>query len=390
MKSTTFRRFGVAVAFCASLVLSVASGAFAQEAESPCPFLDDEAILYFSPSTLAKVPSVQKVWSTSEAKEALDMFFAKVDGDISKGVDKEGEPLVSKYNKFRNLVCDYAETASFSRALFNSYFKCVDGVVLGFESPEDLDGKKEEILKQGLTLTYILNVNPSAIEPRNFFDKEEGVVEILKENENEVVGKLNLKKGDKVEAEIFYGGAKVKDMDKYVIVLAGTQANVEKKVTRFQNTNAFIAKRQNADLLYANFIFKEKFFQAASKQVRADENNEQAQAVAEGLKKTKSFQISANGAEDGVCWSATVETTDAETAKTFADLLSGALAMSKIQLGNKANPTPEEQFILDLLKQVEVSCEQDATSATCALKVNVDQMDKVVKRTCKEFKKNCQ
>ena len=385
MKST----FSHAAAFCASIILSVASVAFAQEAESPCPFLDDEIILYFSPSTFADVPAVQNAWNLPEAKEASDALFAKADAEIAKGVEKAGEPLASKYNYFKSVVCDYAGTDSFTRACFESYFKCVDGVIIGFDSPEDCnDGAKA--LQQGLTLTYVFNENPGAIEPRKFFSEADGVVTIYKETETEVVGKLLVKDGDEVKGELFYGGAKVKDMDKCVVVLAGTKEGVEKKIERFQNTNAFITKRQDAGLLYADLIFKEKFFQKAVEAVKAkSENDEQAKAVVDALSKTKSFKLTANGTESGVCYAATVETTDAETAQTFADLLAGGIAVAKIQAKNNDNLDERQKFALDVLTKAEVSHEKGSCSLTCSLNVDSEVIATCAKAVCSEIKKNC-
>ncbi len=385
MKST----FSYVAALCASIVLSVASVAFAQEAESPCPFLDDEIILYFSPSTFADVPAVQNAWNLPEAKEASDALFAKADSDIAKGVEKAGEPLASKYNYFKSIVCDYAGIDSFTRACFESYFKCVDGVVLGFDIPEDCnDGAKA--LQQGLTLTYFFNENPGAIEPRKFFNEADGVVTIYKETETEVVGKLLVKDGAEVKGEIFYGGAKVKDMDKCVVVLAGTKEGVEKKIERFQNTNAFIAKRQDVGLLYADLIFKEEFFQKAVEAVKAkSENDEQAKAVVGALSKTKSFKLTANGTEKGVCYAATVETTDAETAQTFADLLAGGIAVAKIQAKNNDNLDERQKFALDVLTKAEVSHEKGSCSLTCSLNVDSEVIATCAKAICSEIKKNC-
>ncbi len=390
MKSTlSFGRFGFAVAICASLVLSVASSAFAQDAESPCPFLDDEIILYFSPSTAANVPAFQSAWNLPEAQEAHKAFFAKADAKITDKVSQEGEPLLSKYNYFKSLVCDYAGTDSFTRACVESYFKCVDGVILGFDIPEDCnDGAKA--LQQGLTLTYVFNENPNGIEPRKFFKDEEGVVTILKETDKEVVGKLLVKDGDDVKGEIFYGGTLVKDMDKCVVVLAGTQEGVEKKIGRFQNTNAFIAKRQGDQLLYVDDMLKEEFFKKLVEfAAKENKNNKEAQPVIEGLSKTKSFKFTANGTENGIRLVAVLETTDAETAQTVADLIVGGLAIVKSKADNADDLDENQKQALEIVKKIEVSHDKDALVTTCTLDVDGDVIAKIAKKICAEIQKNC-
>ncbi|MBQ5366257.1 MAG: hypothetical protein IIU43_02115, partial [Thermoguttaceae bacterium] len=222
-------------------LLAMASGALYAQDAAPCPFADDSVIVYHSPTTFGASGAIQEVWNDSGVQDAAKTVFDKIDSALKEAREKEtSERKKSAFDYVASIFTDATHDSSYARSVFDCYFRYVDGVVLGCEQVENI--KSADDLAKSLSLTYIINTDPSGIKIDKILKKGDEY-EIVKSTDAELVGKVFIKDGGEVKGEVFFGGAKVKDMNEFVIVFSASQGIVEKKLERFQNSAAFIANR---------------------------------------------------------------------------------------------------------------------------------------------------
>lgn len=366
---------------CGVIALSMSVASSLAQDGATCPFQDDEAIIYASPSTFAQLPSLQSVWGTNEAQEALNAAFEKIDKAADEAIEKD-DSQKDRFNYLSSFLRDAANEKSFSAATLKCYFTYVDGVVLALDVPDEI--KSPEELANGLSLTYILNANPSGLDLKKLF-KEGDEFEIVKQNDKELVGKLYVKDKGELKATVYFGGTKVKDLDKYVVVFASREG-VEKKLARFQDTNAFIAKRLDGSL-YLDYIFKSALFEKAAKELeKKDDSN--AKTAAGWIKKVKSFGIQAKGTEDGVCFTTTLEAVDSSSAQDFADIANGGLAVARMKVKEKTDLPKEAEVGVEILKQIVVSHEADSVGVVGSVPVKSEQIATIAGHIWSQIKKS--
>jgi|BioPla2DNA2_1021312.scaffolds.fasta_scaffold04550_8 hypothetical protein len=356
------------------VVLGLSAGSLYAQDANLCPFSDDEVVLYSSPSTLAKLPAIQKVWGCDEAQSALTAVFEKTDRAFAEAVEND-ESQKERCDYFASFIRDAAQKESFSESAFVCYFTYVDGVVLALDIPEEV--KEPVDIANGLSLTYILNENPSPLDVKKLF-KEGEELEIVKQNDKELVGKLLVKESGELKATIYFGGTKIKDMDKYVVVFASKEG-VEKKLARFQETNAFVAERLDGTLFVDYTVSAGLFEKVAAEIEKQGDDDPNTKTACDLLKKTKSYTFQAKGIEDGVCLSSKLETADSETAQTLTDLANGGLAFIKLKAKNTTDLPKEALLGLEFIEQIEITYEENATEIMASLPVNIELMTKVAK-----------
>ena len=347
------------------------SNAYSQDS-APCPFSDDAVIFYGSPHLFAQAcGAAARKCDFSDEIKALEVLADKADGKIQSALNEEKAPR-KQLDFLIDLCKKEAAEDSTSRALVKSYVKCVDYVVLALELPESVENAKVEF-PNWLSLTLIFNTNPGGLDPRNYFDKND--VEIIREDNDALIGKLLIKDRGEVKAQVFFGGAKIKDVDKYAIVASASLDKVEKKISRFQQSNEFVVKNL-ADGVLAKRILKRAAFEQIVKAIDESKNNDDRVRVARGvLAKVESFTSIATNNDNGFIHDIVVETVDDETAQSINDLASGGLAAVKLAGKNKEGKKVEEELGLELLDNVSVT--RDGTSVKAQVKVDFEWVKKV-------------
>lgn len=369
MKLTFVKSLGMLLTYgVIALSMSVVSS-FAQD-DAPCPFADDEAIIYASPATFAQVPAFRNLWSTDEAQKALKAAFEKIDQAADEAIEKDASQK-DRFDYLSSVLRDAANGESFSAAALKCYFTFVDGVVIALDVPEKIESPED--VANGLSLTYILNVNPSGLDLNKLFKQGEEY-EIVRQNDKELVGKLYVKDKGELKATIYFGGAKVKDMDKYVVVFASKEG-VDKKIARFQETNAFIANRLDGSL-YVDQIYKSALFEKAVAELEKKDDPKASAAVA-WLKKVKSFGLQAKGTDDGICVTTKLEAVDSSSAQDFADIANGGLAVARMKVKENKDLPKEAEVAVDVLKQIVVTHEADSVEAVGTIPVKAEQIAKI-------------
>ena len=349
----------------------VSSSAFSQDS-APCPFADDAVIFYGSPHLFGEAcGAAARKCDFSDEIKALEGFADQADGKIQDAINDENAPR-KQLDYLIDLCKKEVAEDSTSRALVKSYIKYVDYVVLAAELPEGVENVKAEF-PNWLSLTLIFNTNPGGLDPRNYFDKND--VEIIREDNDALVGKLLIKDRGEVKAQVFFGGAKIKDVDKYAIVASASLEKVEKKISRFQQSNEFVVKNL-ADGVLAKRILKRAAFEQIVKAIDESKNDDDRVRVARGiLAKVESFTSVATNDDNGFIHSIVVETTDGDTAQSINDLASGGLAAVKLAGKNKENKKAEEELGLELLDAVVIT--RDGTSVKAQVKVDFEWIKKV-------------
>lgn len=363
---------------CASLVLIFAASTVvnAQEAEVPCPFNDDEVILYFSPSILAQTTAVQKVVGSEDFQNTLKKAFDKADAAFESEKDKDATKKVG-VEYLASLMRDAASEKSVSRAAFNCYFRFIAGVVLAADLPEN--GKDPADYLAGLSLTYVLNFDPCSLEVSKFMEEGKDF-EVVKYDSKETIGKIFVREGDELKTTVFFGVTKIKDFDKYAFVLAGTKEGVEKKISRFQGTNVFFAKRADEGA-YAEYIFKPGFFNDAAKKL-AEKGDDQAKAISGIVGKVDTLRMKSKGIENGINLTITLNAKDAETARTISDLANGGLAVVRLKAGDAEKLPAEAKMVVDLLTKTEVVLKDNETALEYSLDVPTNVLQTLTKAAC--------
>ena len=347
------------------------SNAYSQDS-APCPFADDAVIFYGSPNLFGQAcGAAARKCDFSDEIKALETLADKADGKIQSALNEEKAPR-KQLDYIIDLCKKEVAEGSTSRALVKSYVKYVDYVVLAVELPENVENAKDEF-PNWLSLTLIFNVNPGGLDPRNYFNKSD--VEIIREDNDALVGKLLIKDHGEVKAEVFFGGVKIKDVDKYAIVASASLEKVEKKISRFQQSNEFVVKNL-ADGVLAKRILKRAAFEQIVKAIDESKNDDDRIRVARGiLAKVESFTSVATNDDNGFIHNIVVETTDGDTAQSINDLASGGLAAVKLAGKNKENKKAEEELGLELLDAVVIT--RDGTSVKAQVKVDFEWIKKV-------------
>ena len=345
-KKSYFQVLLLGAAICALSVSSL------RAQDVPCPFADDDVILCASPSTFAQVDSVKDVWNLDETQNLFNKLFEKADKELAKAIEKDPSQK-ERVDFISSLVRNDVGESSVSKAAFFCYFKYVDGVIFAVDIPENAE--KPEDVAPGVSMTYVLNSDPSNINVDRFF-KEGEDFEIVKKTDKEKLAKIFVKEKGELKATIFFGETKVKDMDKYVVVFAGSQEGAEKKISRFQQTNDFIAKRADGKL-FVDHMFKTGLFETVVAKMgeKKDDFDDGAKVAYDMIQKVKSFRFQVNGDAEGICVETTLETVDADSAQTFADLANGGLAALRIKAKAEDNPSDELKFAIEILKKIEVA-----------------------------------
>ncbi len=358
--------------FCA-LVFAVAPLSSNAQDAVPCPFADDSVIIMDSPNLVAKVVcSGLEKSDFSEEVASLEKELDKADQKLQDALNKGDLPRKQLDYLISFAKKDSGESSA-TRALLKTYARYFDYVVLAAELPEEIKDVKAE-LPYWLTLTVIFNENPSVIDPRKLFDAND--VEIIRENDKELVGKLIIRDKGTVKAEVFFGGTKIKDVDKYAVVAAASLDKVEKKISRFQQSNEFVVNNLG-DGIFAKRTVKRAVFEKIANEVKKS-NDERAKVCYNILNGVNTLTLSAVESENGFVQKAVVEATNAENAKTFNDLAAGGLAAVKLAIKNKENKKAEEELALELLNKVELSYAEGEINVSGQVEVGFDFLRKVV------------
>lgn len=373
-KSFVYRIFGALFFVTATLVGWANNYAIAQEE----PFADDEIVISAYPSTFAKIDTFQKVWEQEEVQNFAGKVARKIDEAVMKELDEENNAAKAYLS---SVLKETSGKDSFVEAAFYCYFKYVNGVVLAINLPESVKEPKDFI--PGVTLTYILAADPTALEVNKLL--EEGKDFEIVKNENSItVGKIFVKDGDELKATVFFGVAKVKDLDKYVLVLGGTQESVEEKASCFKENNEFVVNRCSKNETYCEYIFKSSVLEELAKKLSEKQDDSRAVAVADVVKNIKSYSFKASGAENGIVLTTTAEIVDKDAAQDFSDMVTGGLAVLRMNAKKNKDFPKEAELGVKLLRKVEVSCVEGNPSVMVSLNIDTEEMKEIVKVACQK------
>ncbi|MBQ7029168.1 MAG: hypothetical protein IJN32_02890 [Thermoguttaceae bacterium] len=359
--------------------LSVAAVALAASVASlgavkaqDCPFADDSAILYYSPSTIGNVGAIASIWQTEEFGACFEKATKKIDAELGKKLaevkEKEDFPR-EKFDYLNDLLTRELGAAPNASNLIQAYFKHIDGVALAFVAP--LEGEKKP---QAVSLTWILNFNPAGLDLAKLCGDD---LEVLKNENGVYMAKLTINADEKSET-VYLGGVKIKDLDNYAVVLADSQATLETKLTRFQASNDFVVKRLNDESVYSELLLKTSLFKRAATELAKNEKDERAQAVKSFVEKINSLRVKKLDVDGTFALSVELEAVDAKAAKEFNDLAVGGVALLSLTSAKKELKA-EEKFALELLKSVEFKCEENSNAASATLKIDRDKVKTIAK-----------
>ena len=371
MKRTSFFKKLAFVSFSV-LVLGLATSIAYSQESVPCPFADDDVIFYGSPNLFGKAcDAAARKCDFSDEIKALEKCADAADEKIQKALN-DGTAHRKQLESLIDLCKKEVGEDSATRALVKSYVKDVDYVVLAAELPEKIENPKKE-LPNWLSLTIIFNVNPGGLDPRNFVDT--GDVEIIKEEKDTLVGKLLLKEHGETFAQVYFGGTKIKDVDKYAVVVSASCERVEKKLSRFQGSNEFVVNNLNEGVL-GKRILKRAAFEKIVELIDESKNDDPRVAAARGiLCKIQSVTSIATNDDAGFLHNVVVTTEDDETAQTLNDLAVGGLAAVKLAGKNKENKKAEEELGLELLDKISIT--RDGCEVKAQGKVDFEWIKKV-------------
>lgn len=349
-----------------ALAASVAS--FGAVKAQECPFADDSAILYYSPSTIGNVGAIASIWQTEEFGVLFEKATKKIDEELAEKLAEasdEADFPKEKLDYLKDALTKALGEEPNVSNLIQAYFKHVDGVALAFVAPKDGETKP-----QAASLTWILNFNPAGLDLAKLCGDD---LEVLKNEDGVYAAKLTVKNDD-----VYLGGVKIKDLDKYAVVLADSQATLETKLTRFQASNDFVVKRLNDESVYSELLLKTSLFERAATELAKNEKDERAQAVKGFVEKVKSLRVKKLDIDGKFALSVELEAVDAKSAKEFNDLAVGGVALLSLTSAKKELKA-EEEFALELLKSVEFKCEENSSSASATLKIDRDKVKTIAK-----------
>ncbi len=355
----------------ASVALAASVASFGAVKAQDCPFADDSAILYYSPSTIGNVGAIASIWQTEEFGACFEKATKKIDAEIGKKLAEasdEADFPKEKLGYLKDALTRALGEEPNAANLTKAYFTYVDGVALAVGAP--VDGEKKP---QSVSLTWILGFNPAALELSKVCGDD---LEVVKNEGGVYMAKLTVKKDDKSET-VWAGGVKIKDLDKYAVVLADSQATLETKLTRFQASNDFVVKRLNDESVYSELLLKTSLFKRAAAELAKNED-ERAQAVKSFVEKVNSLRVKKLDVDGTFALSVELEAVDAKSAKEFNDLAVGGVALLSLATAKK-ELKPEEKFALELLKTVEFKCEENSNSASATLKIDGDKVKTIAK-----------
>ena len=351
----------------ASIALAASVASLGAVKAQDCPFADDSAIFYYSPSTIGNAGAIAAIWKTTEFDRLFGEATRKIDAELAEKlaeVKNEDDFPREKFDYLNDVLTrELGETPNAAN-LTKAYFKYVDGVAFAFVAP--LEGEQKP---QAASLTWILGFNPAGLDLAKLCGDD---LEVVKNEDGVYMAKLTLKK-DGASETVYLGGVKIKDLDKYAVVLADSQATLETKLTRFQASNAFVVKRLNDESVYAEAILKTTLFERAAVELAKDEKNERAQAIKGFVEKVKSLRVKKSDVDGTFVATVELEAVDAKAAKEFKDLAVGGVALLSLATAKK-ELKPEEKFALELLSSVEFNVEEDAAVATATLKISADKI----------------
>ncbi|MBP3531393.1 MAG: hypothetical protein J6K25_09485 [Thermoguttaceae bacterium] len=349
-----------------ALAASVASLGAVKAQE--CPFADDSAIFYYSPSTIANAGSLAAIWQTEEFGVLFDKAAKKIDEELAEKMAEasdEADFPKEKLDYLKDALTKALGEEPNVSNLIQAYFKHVDGVALAFVAPKDGETKP-----QAASLTWILNFNPAGLDLAKLCGDD---LEVLKNEDGVYAAKLTVKNDD-----VYLGGVKIKDLDKYAVILADSQATLETKLTRFQASNAFVVKRLNDESVYSELLLKTSLFERAATELAKNEKDERAQAVKGFVEKVKSLRVKKLDVDGKFAFAVELEAVDAKSAKEFNDLAVGGVALLSLTSAKKELKA-EEEFALELLKSIEFKCEENSNSASATLKIDRDKVKTIAK-----------
>ena len=350
----------------ASLALAASVASFGAVKAQDCPFADDSAIFYYSPSTIANDGSIAAIWRTEEFGklfgEATDKIDAELGEKLAEAKDDADFPR-EKFDYLNDLLSRELGASPNASNLIQAYFKYVDGVALAFVAPTEGENKP-----QAASLTWILGFNPAGLDLAKLCGDD---LEVVKNEGDVYMAKLTLKKDGKSET-VYLGCAKIKDLDKYAVVLADSQKTLETKLTRFQATNDFVVKRLNDESVYSEAILKTALFERAAAEL-AKADDERAQTIKGFVEKVKSLRVKKSDVDNTFVATVELEAVDAKAAKEFNDLAVGGVALLNMATAEK-ELKPEEEFALELVRSVEFKVDEETGVATATLKISADKI----------------
>jgi len=369
-------------ALYSAALLVIAS--FAQAADEPtCPYADDAVILYCSPVSVAKAGcAMNNKYGFKEEIACVERALDKADLELQKLRDKNDANFpAEQYDYFTKALRDVTGQASTIRALICAFYTYVDGVVVALELPE-FDGSSNYAQKacEGLSLSLIFNAKPSILDPRKIVPKRDEIqLEITSEETDLTTGKLTLSNSGK-KAVVYFGGVKIKDVDKYAIVF-GSKSNVAKKIDRFQKSNEFIVKRLDDSGLIDERILKTQVFETIVKAINDEEAKRDRKlddrmiAIRGVVENLKSLRFTIKADENGLKEDLNVETANEEAAQNYVDLAVGAVALAKLGAQKKDNLKEEEKFGLELLDGVNIV--RDDVNFKADASISTEQLRKI-------------
>lgn len=369
---TLAKKFWRSLSF-ASIALAASVASFGSVKAQDCPFADDAAIFYYSPSTIGQVGAIASIWQTEEFGFLFDKATRKIDEEVAEKLAEasdEADFPKEKLDYLKDALTKALGEEPNAANLVKAYFEHVDGVAIACVPPTEGVSKPW----RSISLTWILDFNPAGLDLAKLCGDD---LEVLKNEDGVYMAKLTVKKDDKSET-VYLGGVKIKDLDKYAVVLADSKETLETKLTRFQASNAFVVKRLNDESVYSEIILKTSLFERVATELAKDEKNERAQAVKGFIEKIKSLRIKKLDADGTFAVSVEIEAVDAKSAKEFSDLAVGGIALLSLTTAKK-ELKPEEKFALELLKSVEFKCEENSAFATATLKIDAETIKTIAK-----------
>ncbi|MBQ1277930.1 MAG: hypothetical protein IIY07_04735 [Thermoguttaceae bacterium] len=173
----------------ASLALAASVASFGAVKAQDCPFADDSAIFYYSPSTIANDGSIAAIWQTEEFGkpfgEATDKIDAELGEKLAEAKDDADFPR-EKFDYLNDLLSRELGASPNASNLIQAYFKYVDGVALAFVAPTEGENKP-----QAASLTWILGFNPAGLDLAKLCGDD---LEVVKNEGGVYMAKLTLKK----------------------------------------------------------------------------------------------------------------------------------------------------------------------------------------------------
>lgn len=350
----------------ASLALAASVASFGAVKAQDCPFADDSAVFYYSPSTIANAGSIAAIWQTEEFGRLFAEATDKIDAELGKKLAEAKNESCFPRDEFEylnDLLTRELGASPNASNLIQAYFKYVDGVAFAFVAPNEGEQKP-----QAAALTWILGFNPAGLDLAKLCGDD---LEVLKNEGDVYMAKLTLKKDGNSET-VYLGRAKIKDLDKYAVVLADSQATLETKLTRFQASNDFVVKRLNDESVYDEAIFKTALFERAAVEL-AKADDEKAKTIKGFVEKVKSLRVKKSDVDGTFVATVELEANDAKAAKEFNDLAVGGVALLNLATAKKTLK-PEEEFALELLRSVEFKVDEETGVAIATLKISADKI----------------